>query len=114
MPEIRFSKRDAEILQQVRKVKDLGDTGARLLMAAPVLDMLLAMGDPKEFAVNVANSDLDSIVKGVRSIQQVAACSAQSIVLNHLEVGPDSPPHGPARDYFEHLNTQLIPKCRGA
>lgn len=112
MSKIHFSKRDAEILQSIRKVKELGDAGARLILTAPVLDMLLAMGDPKEFAANVANSDLEDIVQGVRRIQQVAACAAQAIVIDHLEVGPDSPSPGEVRDYFEHLNTQLDTRCQ--
>jgi len=108
---IKFSSEDARVLKQVLRVEKLGANGARLILASPVFDLLTAMGDPVNFAVSLLNSDWDGMAAGAKNIQKIAACSAQAIVILHIEDGAP-PPQGDARAYFEHLNRQLDARCQ--
>lgn len=110
MARITFSRADAEVLQRVRKVESLGRDGARLLLAAPVIDMLLAMGNPAQFSATVANSDFDKMAQGALSVQKIAACTVAAMVLEHIDVGPDSPT-GAAKEYFERLLKSAQSRC---
>ncbi|ABE46845.1 hypothetical protein [Polaromonas sp. JS666] len=113
MPKIRFSKTDAAVLQRIRRIEKLGDEGARFILGASVVDLLLAMGNPVEFTVTFANSDFDSMAKGAMNIQKIAACASAEIILLHLEVGPNSPTDD-AKDYFERLLDQVNKRCESS
>jgi hypothetical protein len=106
---IRFSAEDIEVLRRLTRISDLGATGARLLLAAPVVS-LLSSGNPIELAVTLNETNWQDIANGIKNIKRVAACTAMQMVLEHLEAGVPKP-IGEARTYFEHLLVNCQEKC---
>ena len=106
-----FTKEDARVLKQVAKVKQLGADGAKVILLAPVADLLLAMDSPVEFSANLLQSDYAAIAQGAGNIQKIAACTAHDIVVLHIEDG-DPSPVGDALTYFEKLSDALDKRCQ--
>ena len=110
--ELRFTREDAEVLQRVARVNELGNAGAKLLLLAPIAEMVLSMNSPVEFAVSVSDADWSGLASSAKKIKKIAACSAQLIVHEHLDLGVPKP-KGAARQYFERLLTSLSTRCEG-
>jgi hypothetical protein len=108
---IRFSQEDARVLKRVRDLEELGSNNAKLILAIPIFELITAMGNPIEFTASLFNSDWESMGSGAKGIQKIAACSAQAIVVEHIELG-NPPPTDEAWKYFEYLNENLDKRCQ--
>lgn len=108
---IKFSQEDAKTIAKVARLDSLGRNGARLILLAPIVDLVLAMDSPIEFSANVALGDLEEIAKGAKAIAQVAACSAFEEVVGRLEDAEG--PTGDALNYFQKLKDSLESRCSG-
>lgn len=107
---IKFTTADAEVLQRVRNIRELGLNGAKLMLSAPVVALLASMTDPVEFSVTLYDSDFAAMLDGARTINKLAACLARDRVLEHIEAGLPAPV-GPPKAYFEHIQAQANRRC---
>lgn len=108
---IKFTQEDARVLVQVAKINKLGSDGAKLILLAPVANLVLAMDSPVEFTANLKQADFGAMEVGAGNIQKIAACTAHDIVLLHMEDG-DPSPVGDALSYFQSLCDSLDKRCQ--
>ena len=108
---ILFTAEDVRVLRQIKEIEQLGANGARLILSAPVVALLTA-GSAVELAVTLSDTDWNEIATGIKSIQKVAACTAMSLLIEHLDAGVPQPT-GAAQNYFEHLRENTARKCSG-
>ncbi|MDM7950374.1 hypothetical protein [Hydrogenophaga sp.] len=107
---IKFTDEDLRVLKLVRGIKTLGNASARMLLSAPVLE-LISSANPIEFAVTMADTDWNDIAGGVANIQKVTACNAQIVLDAHVNDGIPRPV-GNALVYFNHLLDLCDRKCQ--
>lgn len=106
---VRFTAEDVRVLRQIKAIEQLGASGARMILSAPVVAMLTT-SSAIELAVTLSDTDWNDIATGIRNIQKVAACSAMGLLIEHLDAGTPVP-IGAAREYFEHLRGNTEIKC---
>lgn len=101
--DIKFSKGDLIVLKEIRKVKGLSGGGAKLLLSAPVIEMLNS--SPVDLIVTLYGTDFERMLSGAKAMEKIGRCQIEKILQTHLTIGYDDydPPVGGARAYFERL-----------